>query len=65
MDDSRDLGLSQAMNVILIGALAGNTDILPFNADHLKEAILANVPPKYHDLNLKAFERGYSYKIES
>lgn len=63
MDDSRELGVSQAMNVILIGALAGNSDILPFNIDQIKEAIKENVPGKYYEVNLKAFERGFSYKI--
>lgn len=63
MEDSRDLGLSQAMNVILLGALVGNTDILPFSADQIKEAIAKNVPAKYKSLNLKAFDRGFEYKI--
>ncbi len=61
--DARELGLSQAMNVILLGAMAANTDILPFTMDQLKEAIKAKVPAAYHEVNLAAFQKGFEYKI--
>lgn len=63
-DDARELGLSQAMNVILLGALVANIDILPFSIEHLKEAIIAKIPAKYHEVNLAAFQRGTEYKIK-
>ena len=62
--DASSLGLSQAMNVILLGALAGNTDILPFSQEDIKAAIKAQVPPKSYDLNLAAFEKGLGYQIK-
>ncbi|MEA2070909.1 MAG: indolepyruvate oxidoreductase subunit beta [Asgard group archaeon] len=62
-EDARELGLSQAMNVILIGALTANTAILPFSEKQIRQGIKKNLPPKYHDINLKAFEKGLSYKL--
>lgn len=63
MEDARTLGLSQVMNVILIGALAGNSVVLPFDQESLKQAIKENVPQKYYQVNLEAFLKGISYKI--
>ena len=61
--DARELGISLAMNVVLIGALSANTDVLPFTEDQLKEAIKAKIPPKFVDVNMKAFEKGMEAKI--
>ena len=63
IEDSKKLGLSRTMNVILLGAMAGNTTILPFSADQLRTAIQASVPTKYSEINLKAFDLGLTYKI--
>ena len=41
--DASSLGLSQAMNVILLGALAGNTDILPFSQEDIKKIQLIKI----------------------
>lgn len=52
-----EAGTSKAVNVVLIGAMAKNTDIdkeIWINA--LKEC----VPEKFLELNLKAFELGYA-----
>jgi len=62
--DARDLGISIAMNVVLIGALSANADILPFTPDHLREAIKAKIPKKFVEVNMKAFEKGMQAKIE-
>ena len=61
--DATALGLSQAMNVILLGALAGNSDILPFSIEDIKKALKAKIPPKYYEVNLSAFQKGFEYKI--
>jgi len=61
--DARELGVSQTMNMILIGALAANTDILPFTKEQIIEGMTSILPPKYLDVNIKAFEKGLSYKI--
>ncbi|MFW9921769.1 MAG: indolepyruvate oxidoreductase subunit beta [Candidatus Thorarchaeota archaeon] len=62
-EDAQELGVSQTMNMILIGALVSNTDILPMSIENIKEAMKAILPPKYLDINLKAFEKGLSYKL--
>lgn len=61
--DAQDLGVSQTMNMILIGALVGNTDILPITKTQIEEAMKAILPPKYVDINQQAFEKGLSYKL--
>ena len=50
-------GSAKAVNVILIGVLAGTTDI---PHDDWIETLKATVPPKFLDINLKAFEIGYA-----
>ena len=50
-------GSSKAVNVVLIGVLAKNTDIAK---EKWLSAIKATVPPKFLEMNLKAFELGYN-----
>lgn len=52
-------GSTKAVNVVLIGAMASRTDF-PLEVWHA--AIKETVPPKFLEMNLKAFELGYSYK---
>ena len=49
-------GSAKAVNVVLIGVLAGSTDI---PRDAWIEALKATVPPKFLEINLKAFDAGY------
>jgi indolepyruvate ferredoxin oxidoreductase beta subunit len=65
LEDSRKLGLSQSMNVILLGALAGNTSILPFSIEHLKRAIESNIPSKFLEVNQQAFDIGSQYRLSA
>lgn len=51
-----EAGSIKAVNVVLIGVMAKNTDI-PY--DVWVETIRTTVPPKFLDINLKAFELGY------
>lgn len=46
-------------NIILLGALAGACDDLPVTVKALKEAMKGNVPQRYVDENLKAFDLGF------
>ncbi|HUT81960.1 MAG TPA: indolepyruvate oxidoreductase subunit beta [Candidatus Bathyarchaeia archaeon] len=62
-DDAQVLGLSQTMNMILIGALVGNSDVLPITKKDIITAMKDILPSKYVDINLKAFEKGMSYKL--
>lgn len=55
---SKDAGAIITKNIVLLGALAA-LDVLPFKSEILLETILENVPPKYKEVNKKAFENGY------
>ncbi len=57
---AEELGNIRATNVVLIGSLAANMDI---DKNIWLEVVKRKVPPKFIDLNLNAFEKGYSYKI--
>ena len=52
-----EAGSIKAVNVVLIGLMAKNTDI-PY--DVWLETVRTTVPPKFLDVNLKAFELGYN-----
>ncbi|NPE09399.1 MAG: hypothetical protein GNW80_14020, partial [Asgard group archaeon] len=62
-EDAQKLGLSQTMNMILIGALTANTEILPITKEQIVESMKTILPPKFVDINLQAFEKGLSYKL--
>jgi len=55
---AKDAGSLLTKNIVLLGALAA-FDILPFSSEILLETIIDNVPPKYREINKKAFEGGY------
>lgn len=54
---AKEAGNIKAVNVVLIGVLAKTTDI-PY--EKWIETIKTTVPPKFLDINLKAFEIGYN-----
>ena len=54
-----EAGNTKAVNVVLIGVMAKNTDI-PY--EKWIDAIKATVPAKFLDVNLKAFELGYHHE---
>jgi indolepyruvate ferredoxin oxidoreductase beta subunit len=54
-----ELGNDKASNVVLIGLLASRMDI---DRKIWLEVIQRKVPPRFLDLNLKAFESGYGFK---
>ena len=53
-------GSAKAVNVVLIGAMAKKLD-LP--KEVWIDTIQETVPPKFIDMNLKAFELGYNADI--
>ena len=55
---AKEAGNAKAVNVVLIGFMAKNTDI-PYET--WIETIKTTVPAKFLDLNLKAFDLGYNY----
>lgn len=54
---SLEAGSSKAVNVVLIGVLAGSSNI---PKEVWENTIRSTVPPKFLELNLKAFELGYA-----
>ena len=52
-------GSVKAVNVVLIGLLAKNTDI---KKEVWEEVIKETVPEKFLDINLKAFGLGYDHE---
>ena len=56
---SLEAGSSKAVNVVLIGVLAKSMDI---SKETFIKVINETVPPKFLEMNLKAFELGYNYK---
>ncbi|RLF29031.1 MAG: hypothetical protein DRN08_00885 [Thermoplasmata archaeon] len=57
MSIAKNAGSVITKNIVLLGALAA-ADVLPFKPDVLLETVLDNVPPKYRDINRKAFNGG-------
>jgi len=54
---AKEAGNAKAVNVVLIGVMAKLTDI-PY--ENWIETIKTTVPPKFLEVNLKAFEEGYN-----
>ncbi len=54
---AKEAGSQKAVNVVLIGVMAKNTNI-PY--EDWIETIKTTVPPKFLDINLRAFELGYN-----
>jgi indolepyruvate ferredoxin oxidoreductase beta subunit len=55
---AKQAGSIKAVNVVLIGLMAKSTSI-PY--ENWIETVKATVPPKFLDVNLKAFDLGYNY----
>ena len=58
---AEEAGSSKAVNIVLLGVLAKSSEI-PKEA--WLDAIRATVPPKFLDMNLVAFEKGYQIEKE-
>ena len=54
---AKEAGNIKAANVVLIGLMAKSTDI-PY--EKWVETVKATVPPKFLDVNLRAFDAGYN-----
>ena len=57
---AKEAGNPKTANVVLIGLLAASTDI---PKDVWLHALKTTVPPKFLDVNLTAFEKGYNYGL--
>jgi len=58
LDLAKACGNIKAVNVVMIGVMAKRTDI---PKEIWQEAIRKTVKPQFVDINLKAFEAGYSF----
>jgi indolepyruvate ferredoxin oxidoreductase beta subunit len=56
LDTALEAGTEKAANIVMHGALCKLYD---FDKEIMKQAVAACVPPKFAELNLKAFELGY------
>ncbi len=56
-NDAKKLGNRKAANTVLIGIMAR---FLPISVETWKEILKENVPPKAIEVNMKAFDFGYS-----
>jgi len=59
---AEELGRVTVANVVVLGFLTAVTDVLSVEA--MKKSILASAPKGTEELNIKAFERGYTYGLE-
>ncbi len=55
---ARKAGNVIATNIVMLGALA-KIPVFPIKKEILEEAIKKTINPKYHEMNLKAFQMGY------
>jgi len=56
---AKEAGALITKNIVLLGALAAS-GVLPFKKRILLETILENIPPKFRDVNKKAFDAGFT-----
>ncbi|MBQ4429341.1 MAG: indolepyruvate oxidoreductase subunit beta [Clostridia bacterium] len=59
VDIAHECGTYRAANVVLMGVCA---KMLPFSAEEWHKAIEQCVKPKFLDVNINAFDRGYNFK---
>ena len=57
IDKANEAGAAIAANVVLIGALSA-CKAFPFEQDLMREVTLSSVPPKFKEINGKAFDLG-------
>lgn len=59
-----EAGSVKAANVVMLGAALG-AGLLPFKKDRFLSVIGENVPKKFKELNIRAFEKGYEYAVSA
>ena len=53
----------KTLNIVLLGVATG-AELLPFTKEHMLNAIKTNVPERFLEMNLKAFEAGASFSVK-
>ena len=62
---AENLGNRMVANVVMLGFLTKHAMEKIIPAEAMKKAILESVPKKYKELNENAFDKGYTYEIET
>lgn len=60
---AEELGKRMVLNSVMGGFFTAVTNLL--SADAVRKAVADSVPSSFRDLNLKAFEKGYEYGVQS
>jgi 2-oxoglutarate ferredoxin oxidoreductase subunit gamma len=60
---AEELGKRMVLNSVMVGFFAAVTKLL--DADAVRKAVADSVPASFRELNLKAFEKGFEYGIQS
>ena len=59
---AQELGRVAVANIVMLGSITAITKVV--SVDAMKKAVLDSVPKGTEELNMKAFDRGYSYGLE-
>lgn len=60
---AEELGKKMVLNSVMVGFFAAVTRLL--DPDAVRKAVADSVPASFRELNLKAFEKGFDYGIQS
>jgi 2-oxoglutarate ferredoxin oxidoreductase subunit gamma len=60
---AEELGKRMVLNSVMVGFFTAVTNLL--SADAVRKAVADSVPSSFRDLNLKAFEKGFEYGVQS
>lgn len=60
---AEEMGKKVVANIIMLGFFAGRTGVV--SRDAMEEAIVSSVPPRFAELNRRAFQRGYEIAQQS
>ncbi len=60
---AEELGKRMVLNSVIVGFFTAVTNLL--DADAVRNAVADSVPPSFLDLNLKAFEKGLQYGLDT
>lgn len=60
---AEELGKRMVLNSVMVGFFAAVTKLL--DPDAVRKAVADSVPASFRELNLKAFEKGFDYGIQS
>jgi 2-oxoglutarate ferredoxin oxidoreductase subunit gamma len=60
---AEEIGKKMVANIVVVGFFAAVTQLM--NAESFRKAVAESVPAHFQELNLKAFDKGYQFGMES